>query len=516
MLPALPRIPDVLDLINKEDYFVLLAPRQSGKTTTILSLVNKINLEGVYHALYCSMEDLRDTSDYDAAMKTLTDTLIGSLKNSQVEALRNAGHHDLWDELKNRISFRAAPLNVGLREMCNKLDKDLVVFFDDVDAIADNVLSSFLSQLRIGHIERDEISFPRSIALISTRNIIDYQVKMKPNSETLGSICPFNIIKKVLTLSDFTPAEIASLYVQHSEASGQIIENQAVQRTWYWTEGQPWLVNAIASETLEDILSKDYSIPITVSLIDQAAGNLMRKRTTHIDSLPKRLAEPGVRGVIERVASLSSTTAYEYIANTDAGESFNDALQYCIDLGLLKKDDTPRPANRLCAGVIMRYLSDNMDLQVSNDIVANWMDGNKIHMDRLLKEFQNWWAANASRYQKCLEYNETSQHVLLSAFLQRVLNVGATIAFEYVLGRGRADIVLIYNSNKYVIELKIKDSEISEINSVNQLLDYMDAASVTEGWLIVFDVKSDKKREQKIFRNTVTAEKGKYVHILGC
>ncbi|MDR1080453.1 MAG: hypothetical protein LBQ79_05735, partial [Deltaproteobacteria bacterium] len=33
MIPALPRLPDVSDLIEKKRYFVIHAPRQSGKTT---------------------------------------------------------------------------------------------------------------------------------------------------------------------------------------------------------------------------------------------------------------------------------------------------------------------------------------------------------------------------------------------------------------------------------------------------------------------------------------------------
>ncbi|MDR2198756.1 MAG: hypothetical protein LBR53_04765 [Deltaproteobacteria bacterium] len=123
-------------------------------------------------------------------------------------------------------------------------------------------------------------------------------------------------------------------------------------------------------------------------------------------------------------------------------------------------------------------------------------------MDGLLKELQTWWAANAARYHKNRKYNKTSKQVLLSAFLQRFV-------------RGYADIVALYKSNKYVTELKQMITKISLTRSMNQHLGYMDSASVTEGWLIVFDMKSDKKREEIISWDTVAAENGKTVHIPG-
>jgi hypothetical protein len=67
-----------------------------------------------------------------------------------------------------------------------------------------------------------------------------------------------------------------------------------------------------------------------------------------------------------------------------------------------------------------------------------------------------------------------------------------------------------------VIELKLQDNEISRASGVTQLPGYMDASSVSEGWLIIFDGKSDKSWEEKISWETVTVENGKTDHILGC
>ncbi|MDR1297846.1 MAG: hypothetical protein LBO05_10860 [Deltaproteobacteria bacterium] len=87
MLPVLPRIPDVTDMIEGEYYFILHAPRQSGKTTFIESLTDKINLESNYYALYCDLSPLRDTIDKEEAVEEIVDQINVSLASSEVDEL---------------------------------------------------------------------------------------------------------------------------------------------------------------------------------------------------------------------------------------------------------------------------------------------------------------------------------------------------------------------------------------------------------------------------------------------
>ena len=36
------------------------------------------------------------------------------------------------------------------------------------------------------------------------------------------------------------------MYQQHTADTGQVFLSEAVDRAFYWTQGQPWLVNALA------------------------------------------------------------------------------------------------------------------------------------------------------------------------------------------------------------------------------------------------------------------------------
>jgi hypothetical protein len=515
MLPALPRLPDVQGLIDREQYFVLHAPRQSGKTTAMMAEVDKINEDGSHYAIFCSLGVLSKITDRAEAMSALDGILLEAFNTSHIKALEAAASRDFWTTGAERQNFIAAPLQVRLRELSKTLDKDLVIFFDEVDGLAGGPLLSLLSQLREGFIARAKTPFPRSIALIGMRNIRDYKIKIRPDPESLGSSSPFNIISEALTLADFTVGEIKDLYGQHAEAVGQIFTEEAVHRAWYWSEGQPWLVNALARQVVEKILKFDFQPAITADLIDQAAGILMRRRDTHIDSLLAILHESRVQRIIEPMLAFSDESALT-VKSAEDRASLNDNLQYCLDLGLVKQDGRLRPANPIYASVISRYLNENIKDELPEELIGRWMDNQTIHMSALLKEFQIYWAEKADMYLKGFLYTEAGPHMLLSAILQRVVNGGAMVIEEYANGSGFADIVVKYAGRKYPIELKIKDNQRSMAASQKQLLGYMDPLLQREGWLLIFDRKPDKSWLKKIRWKTETMKDGAVIHVAGC
>ncbi|MDR0518003.1 MAG: hypothetical protein LBH25_13265, partial [Fibromonadaceae bacterium] len=54
---------ELMDLIDRKYYFVIHAARQSGKTTLLKELARKINADGKYYALYCSLEGVQELAD---------------------------------------------------------------------------------------------------------------------------------------------------------------------------------------------------------------------------------------------------------------------------------------------------------------------------------------------------------------------------------------------------------------------------------------------------------------------
>jgi hypothetical protein len=375
--------------------------------------------------------------------------------------------------------------------------------------LSNGTLISFLRQLRDGYNSRPEQAFVHSVALVGMRNIRDYKAKIRPESESLGSASPFNIVTESFTLQNFTKDEIVQLYRQHTEETGQRFEEDAVELVWEQTQGQPWLVNAIAREVIEKILQSDYTKPVTAELVGEAIQNIILDRPTHIDSLLERLKEEKVRKIIEPMI---------------LGEGFidkhSDDFLYTRDLGLIRVvNSLIEPANPIYAEVIIRKLSSYMQEELQNPKypyqLPRYLKDGRIDMDYLMCDFQQFWHANSDIWvNKFDEYPEAAPHLVMMAFLQRVVNGGGQIIRELASGTGRLDLCLIYENRKYPIELKIRYGDKYLEEGLEQTARYMDLHCCNEGWMVVFDRRTTVKWEDKLYFKKKTVNE-KTVTVVG-
>ncbi|MDR2200468.1 MAG: hypothetical protein LBR53_13660 [Deltaproteobacteria bacterium] len=219
MLPAVPRLQGVRDLIKSGLFFVIHALRQSGKTTSVKAYADHLNEEGGCHAMYHSLETIRGVADVSETMDAIVRGFIVSLKISNVEDLENIAD-SVWNELKETCYYSSFPVLTCLSALCGRLDKELVLFFDDVDALEGETFIQFFSQLRVGYVERSFSPFPLSIAIVGVRDIKARLIEKSPDSGISSASGLLNMLAKSLRLQDFTPADIASLYAQHAKATG--------------------------------------------------------------------------------------------------------------------------------------------------------------------------------------------------------------------------------------------------------------------------------------------------------
>ncbi|MDR2141258.1 MAG: AAA-like domain-containing protein [Deltaproteobacteria bacterium] len=509
LLPVLPRQMEVDSLIEGKYYFVLHAPRQSGKTTYLKALTEQINKKGDFYALYCSLESLQGVNDRKEGIDLLYDQLLTSFDLTSIKKLNN-----LPNNYKSPRDYAyTSKIRLFFNYICNNSDKDIILFFDEADCLSPDPLITFLRQIRLGYNNRsDENSkFPRTIALVGLRDIRDYLVHVRPEEESTGVASPFNIKQEALTLANFTQDEIGTLYRQHTEASGQIFEDSAIERAWYWSEGQPWLVNALAYRAIVTIFKNDYSKTVTADIVEQAAKEVILSRPTHLDSVMERLKEPRVRRVIDSVI----VGAVKW----DTSKMTAEDIQYVQDLGLLKREDAVyRPANPIYGEIIIRKLTQPIELGMPVNLRVKWTDGRTLLMTELLKAFQRYWEENAEMLGKPDNISEATPHLVCFAFMQRILNSGVDkLQREYALGKMRLDICAEYKGVSYPVELKRQDkfTDNEMTKSLNQLRTYMDKCGAKEGWLVIFDINWDKKFEEKITWKTIEYNNST-IHIVGC
>jgi len=490
-------------LIDQEQYFVIHAARQSGKTTMLMELANKLNSEGKYYCLYCTLESVQGISEPEKGIPSI----IYEMKN----AIKYHGKlpADTYAVDANMVELNTV-LSSTLTDFCIKLDKPLVILFDEVDCLSNGTLISFLRQLRSGYVKRASIPFVHSVGLIGMRNIRDYKYRIRDEKETLGSASPFNIVTKTMTLKNFTKEETITLYSQHTQDTGQIFSSDVIEHSYYYTQGQPWLVNAIAREIVIEILDSDFSQKILVEHVDQAVENITHRRETHIDSLLERLKEERVRKVVEPVI-MGDEKGFDY---TD------DDYQYVLDLGLIKNvSNILTPSNPIYSDVIIRKLSsepqmsmDSIKLAVAPHYIVK---GKKLDMKKLFKDFQAFWRENSEIWRDRFQYKEAAPHLVLMAFLQRIVNSGGRIERELATGTRRIDLCINYQNYRYPVEMKIRRSNKTLKEGQEQLSGYMETLNCKEGWLVIFDQRTETTWKSKLFYKTSKVG-GKTFNIVGC
>jgi hypothetical protein len=504
MIEASTRLEGVEEVIDREQYFVIHAARQSGKTTYLWDLTNRLNAEGKYYALYYSLEKAQNIVDSKIGIPSIVRNIKNDLNdNTDIphcsEFAKDADYEDF-----------IGVLETSLKRFCKLLDKPLVILFDEIDSLSDETLISFLRQLRNGYNNRSVRPFPHSIALVGMCNIRDYKAKVRPDSATLGSASPFNIATKTYTLKNFTKEEITVLYRQHTDETGQIFEDDAIELVHEQTQGQPWLVNAIANQTIVEILKSDYTKPVTTELVNEAIQNIILNRPAHIDSLLERLNEERVRKVIEPII---------------LGEGFidieSDDFLYAKDLGLIRIDDNDgkiKPANPVYTEIIIRKLSSLVQKELQNSKypyqISRYLKNGRMDMDYLMRDFQQFWSENSDIWKEKFNYKEAAPHLVMMAFLQRVVNGGGQIIRDIASGTGRLDLCLVYEDQKYPIELKIHRGNKYLEKGFDQIVKYMDVFGCNEGWMMIFDRRSTVKWEDKIYLKKEIVD-GKTVTIVG-
>ena len=500
MVEASTRLQGVEQLIDMKQYFVIHAARQSGKTTYLLDLTQKLNALGTYHALYCSLEGLQGIGEAKEGVPLIVQCIKESLDTN------NIPKHEIFAENADYENYTGV-LNSELKKYCKVLDKPLVIFFDEADCLNESTLISFLRQLRLGYVSRVLAPFVHSLALVGMRNIRDYKAQVRPNSKTLGSASPFNIVTETMTLKNFTKEEVASLYKQHTDETGQLFENNAISFIFEQTQGQPWLVNAVAREIIVKILNSNYSQTITAEMAKTAIQTIILRRDTHIDSLLERLKEERVRSVMEPILV------------GDIVDVTSDDFYYVCDLGLISK--TPEkigPANPIYAEVIARVLNASFqeDLARNNKtyVMPRYLKNGIIDINALLVDFQQFWRENSDMWIEKFQYKEAAPHLILQGFLQRVLNGGGDIIREPAAGRKRTDICVVFEKKKYPIELKIWRSKKSLQEGLIQTVEYMDIFGCNEGWLLFFNRDPNMSWDEKIYYQKESVD-GKTIHVFG-
>ena len=499
-IPPLERIDldEVLGLVRDKKYFVLHAPRQTGKTSALLALRDLLNggQAGDYRCVYANVE--AGQAARENVMEGMR-AVLGELALQATVTLDDETLENLWPAALDRVgpvqALRQALLRWSMAD-----SRPLVLLIDEVDALVGDTLLAVLRQLRTGYVDRPA-RFPHSIVLCGVRDVRDYRIHSSAEDRLVLGGSAFNIKSESLRLGDFSEQEIRALLAQHTAETGQAFTEEAQELIGARTAGQPWLVNALCYDAcFRHKPGRDRALPITADDVVAAQERLILRRDTHIDDLANKLREERVRRVVEPILTGADEQAWS-----------TEDVAYVFDLGLVAQepDGTPYIANPIYAEVVPRHL--NYAVQTGLPQRMAWYVGadGDLDVEGLIASFQAFFREHSEHWvQRFERYHEAGPQLLLQAHLQRIVNGGGRIEREYALGRGRTDLLIVWpqggRERRFVVECKVRRGELERTvaQGVEQTGAYVDRCGAEAGHLIVFDRAPERSWEEKIFRRT--------------
>ena len=292
---------------------------------------------------------------------------------------------------------------------------------------------------------------------------------------------------------------------QHKEETGQEFTASAQQTIWAQTQGQPWLVNALADECVGAVADRD----VGEEDVRDAQERIVVRRETHLDQLADKLRETRVRRVVEPLLSGGETRTF-----TDRD------VEYARDLGLLALAPPLRIANPLYAEVVPRELTWVAQEELAQEAAWYTDAAGALDVVALMESFQAFYREHSQHWWQRFLYQEAWPQLLLQAFLQRIVNGGGRVEREYGLGRGRTDLLIVWSQGactaRHVIECKVLRRSVAETvaEGLRQTAGYMDKSGADSGHLVVFDRDEDKPWSDKIFHRVEHVE-SVAIHVWG-
>jgi hypothetical protein len=446
-------------------YFTLYAPRQTGKTTFVEQLINRLDRRQFFPVLI------------------------------SFEALAGAEEPVFYREL-GKLLERRGDFSFAIPAMRSKYDfidflaalktqmpQKLCLIIDEFDGLNAPYLGDVLHLFRDIYQARDKKYNLHSLILIGVRNLTEIN---------LDYASPFNTNDEI-RLAFFTREETFDLMGQYEAESAQQFAPQVKERIFYETQGQPGLVNALCKKMVEDL--------------NPGPG--------------KRIGAEIANEVVERFIRIEISKNVSNILNKARAEEehlielFNTAakIEFHIDLewqkflwvhGIIDVEDAGggekyiKFACPLYQKKLYYFFKPRIDearYYVPIDVSYKsflFPDGT-LDLPALLQAYQAYVnrrgkkAFAHARKRKDGRYVEAAYHYSLDTFLSAAMpHLAGQSYVDFPTGNGKVDIFVFHNRRKYILEIK-NFAGVDQLNAgKEQAVRYAKSEGLDEVYLVVF------------------------------
>ena len=473
------KLAKIMQFIEQGEYFAINRGRQYGKTTTLF-LIEK-TLQNKYEIISISFEGVSD-SMFETEANFCQGLLFQCSKYFDEKNI--SGSEDWIDDTV--ISFEL--LDKYLNKVCK--DKNIVLMIDEVDKSSNNIIFlKFLGILRDKYLKRNEGSGAtfHSVILAGVYDIKNLKIKMiqagthqlQDGEKRLNS--PWNIAIDFNIDMTLNEKEITSMLLEYENdhKTGMDIDAIAKEIRGY-TNGYPYLVSRIC-QYIENKLEKDW----TVNGVYNAVQEILFEYSTLFDDIFKNIeSNPDLKELLREI----TVGNREYTFNID-----NKAIQIAYMFGIVeKKGRDVGIHNRIFETRITNYFASEIEMKEKSFLLRTSTReatiNNKLNMELIIKRFAAHYYEIYNKHD--IKFLERECRLLFITYLRPFINgVGFYHLESEIRDNKRTDIIIDYNTEQFIVELKLWHGESAHENAFEQLFEYLESKNKDTGYLLTFDFR---------------------------
>ena len=483
------KVQQVMEMIDRGDYFTISRPRQYGKTTLLYHLFQEMQKHRDYLAVDISFEGI-GSSTYESANRFIPAVL--DLLSMRLEFMDEKEAVSLLQKNSNIKDF--GELSRFITGFTGKTGRKVVLMIDEVDKSSNNQLFlDFLGMLRTKYLGRNEgkdHSF-HSVILAGVHDIKTLKAKIRPDAEQKYN-SPWNIAVDFEVDLALFPNEIVPMLEQYAEERKVKIDIPFFKEyLFYFTSGYPFLVSLLCKIIDEKILPGKKKKEWKPEDLVEAVQIALMQDNTNFESLVKNLENnPGLYELIFKI--IMNEKGFSYNRRNPI---INQGTLY----GILKEEQgRTRIHNRLYEQLIYDYMSSKLETSGSikySTVSSSYIrEDNTLDIEKIIRKFQEF--INEQYSTKDTPFLERNGRLLFLAFIKPIIN-GRGFDFKEVevSEEKRLDIVITFENQKYIVELKIWRGETYHQEGIRQLCDYLDRQNQKQGYLLIYDLRKETGKQ---------------------
>ena len=487
------KLQQIKAMVDSGAYFTINKARQYGKTTTLNALAELLQKE--YEVIYLDFQmlsygDFESEENFVSAFSSellLNCTQIPESVKQSLEAYAGGSEKSVTLSVLFRCLIRWCALSA----------KKIVLLIDEVDTATNNqVFLDFLAQLRAYYLRRRKTEVFQSVILAGVYDIRNIKRKIRPDDEHRTN-SPWNIAAKFRVDMSFSVSEIASMLQEYEVDRSVKIDTVRMSELLYeYTAGYPYLVSAICKELDEEISKKtkfsDLEKTWSKEGFLEAVKILLADDNPLFDSLTDKLhAYPELKEIVYRLLFQGQSIAY----NPD-----DTCIKIALMFGLVKVEEN----NVVIANRIFEIRLYNMFLtsaaeQGTEIYEAGARNKNQfiqknghLDMENILTKFVEYFH-DIYGDQDAKFYEEDGRRYFM-LFLKPIINGTGNYYIEArTRNNERTDMIIDYNGEQYIIEMKIWRGDAYNERGEKQLADYLEYHHLKRGYMLIFNFNKNKK-----------------------